>query len=388
MKTRTSPPLLALALGLAILAGLLVGWVPRYWPNTVVTVAVSLVALLWAITAKEISLPPQTILVLPLTVWGLVQVAFQTTVISSTTQRASVLWFMCLVAFILGSQLLRGSRNRRMFLDLMLGAAIVFAVAAILQAFSKPVKVFGLFPAEDSVVGTLFYKNHFAVLMELTAPVALWKVLNGKLVAGGVCFALIFAATVTSASRAGTIIVLGELVVFLLVSILGRRLKLQTGLAMVAVLMVMAATASAVVGTEVLWDRMQEKNPYLLRSRFAESTFRMVPEHPWLGYGMGTWRTVYPRFATLDMGVIVNEAHNDWAQWAAEGGLPFVALMLALVAWLAIPAVSSVWGLGLVAVMVHAWVDYPTRQLSLQLWWFALAGAISQAGRDVDARKN
>ena len=107
-----------------------------------------------------------------------------------------------------------------------------------------------------------------------------------------------------------------------------------------------------------------------------------------MGFGMGTWRTVYPRFATLDMGVIVNETHNDWVQWAMEGGLPFVATMAVLVLWLSVPAIQSVWGLGLVAVMFHAWVDYPTRQLSLQIWWFAMAGGVANMGRGSEGNRD
>lgn len=376
----------AMALALAILAGLLVGWIPRYWPNTVVTAGLSLVALAWALTGDEVSLPPQTLLVVPLTLWALLQLGLGTSVLGSTTLRAAVLWAMCLVAFVLGSQILRSGRNRRVFLEIMLWVAVVLALAAILQSLSKPVKVFGIFLADDNVVGTLYYKNHFAVLMELAAPIALWKVVNGKLVSGGLCFAALFAATVTSASRAGTLVVLGELVVFLVIGVLGRRLKFQAGLGMVAVLMVLSSAAAAVVGTDVIWGRMQENNPYHLRGQFTESTLHMIPERPWLGFGMGTWRAVYPRFATNDMAVIVNEAHNDWVQWAVEGGIPFVAMMLGLIAWLVVPAARSVWGLGLVGVMVHAWVDYPTRQLSLQLWWFIMAGAVAQLGRETERR--
>ena len=37
---------------------------------------------------------------------------------------------------------------------------------------------------------------------------------------------------------------------------------------------------------------------------------------------MGTWPEAYPGYARFDDGSFVNQAHNDWVQWAAEGGLP------------------------------------------------------------------
>jgi hypothetical protein len=81
----------------------------------------------------------------------------------------------------------------------------------------------------------------------------------------------------------------------------------------------------------------------------------------------------------------VNQAHNDWAQWAAEGGLPFLALLLAVAAWSLRPALRSLWGVGIVSVFVHALVDYPMQQRpALAAYFFALLGvlAASEDGRD------
>jgi hypothetical protein len=60
-------------------------------------------------------------------------------------------------------------------------------------------------------------------------------------------------------------------------------------------------------------------------------------------------RTDSPRKRRLRSGSFVNQAHNNWAQWASEGGIPFLALMLAIGAMLI--------GLGPLAVFVHAWID-------------------------------
>ena len=94
---------------------------------------------------------------------------------------------------------------------------------------------------------------------------------------------------------------------------------------------------------------------------------------------------VYPRYAGFDSGSYVNQAHNDWLQWAAEGGLPFAILLaiFALLLWK--PAVQSIYGLGTVAFLLHALVDYPMQQRpALGAWFFALAGAAwaRQSSRD------
>ncbi len=88
--------------------------------------------------------------------------------------------------------------------------------------------------------------------------------------------------------------------------------------------------------------------------------------------------SAYPGYARFDDGSFVNQAHNDWAQWAAEGGIPFLAVMLAVVALLVRPALDSLWGLGLMAVFVHAWIDYPFEQRpALAAFLFAMAGALA-----------
>lgn len=42
-----------------------------------------------------------------------------------------------------------------------------------------------------------------------------------------------------------------------------------------------------------------------------------------MGFGLGNWPRAYPRYAVFDDGNYVNQAHNDWAQWAVEGGVEY-----------------------------------------------------------------
>jgi O-antigen ligase len=81
-----------------------------------------------------------------------------------------------------------------------------------------------------------------------------------------------------------------------------------------------------------------------------------------------------------DDGSFANEAHNDWAQWAVEGGLPLVAAMAVFAVLLMRLAWRTLWGLGLVSVLLHSFVDYPLQQRpALAGWFFVLAGALAAA---------
>lgn len=380
-RSRGGPPgPLTFLFAAALLAGLLVAWEPRYWHTAVAVVAISLTGVAWAITARRVELPWQTGLVLLIAAWGPIQLAAGASVVPSLTLRAAVAWGACVAAFLPAADALRRRTDRDFFLQFLMWAFTALAADALLQSHSAPIRVFGLIPAEASVVGTMFYKNQFAALMELAAPLALWRVMKGKVLEGTLCYAIIFAATVTSLSRAGTILVLAELFVFLGAVVATKELPVKPALGLAAALLLALAGASLVAGVDDLWNRMQEANPFHLREQLTTATIHMAGEKPLFGWGLGTWRVVYPQFATVDPGVIVNEAHNDLAQWAAEGGMPFLLLVVALPLSVAWRALRSVWGIGVLSVMVHCWVDYPMHEPALALVWFALAGILSQNG--------
>jgi O-antigen ligase len=378
---KSSPRWLAIALSVALIAGILVAWTPRYWGVCVAVASVSLVAALWALLARRVALPLQTILVVPLTGWGALQLATHQTLVRWPTMLASIEWIMGGACFVLGSQILERRRNRTAFLNLMMWASAALAAAATLQIYATPGKLFGMIPVADSVVGTFFYKNQFAAMMELAAPMALWKVFEGEVVAGGLCYAAMFAATLVSGSRAGVLLVSMEFLVFLVLMVARRRMPVKSIAAIVAVVLVLMAGAALVAGTEKVRSRFAERNPFALRRNLLEATLKMIPLHPWFGSGMGTWPVLFPRFATFDSNVYVNEAHNDWAQWTAEGGIPFTLLLAALVFSLVRPAFRSVWGLGVISVLSHSFVDYPLREPGLMFLFFTLAGAVPKTGK-------
>jgi O-antigen ligase len=369
-------------LWLALLAGILVAWSPRYWAVSVAIGALSLVVIAWMILSLpgRPAWPRQTPLVLLLGVWGFLQIVFKISASPGLTAGSLLIWVMSACAFIVGAQILRDGRARQAFLKWMLWSVTALAVAAMIQSRNAPVHVFGIFPADESVMGTFLSQNQFAALMELAAPVALWFMLGRNPLPGALSYVMLLAGAITSASRMGVILVSGEAVVFALVVFLTRRLEAKKVLAMFGGVVVLVAAATGIAGFEAIRHHFDDKNPYEIRRQLSESTVQLIREKPWSGYGLGTWRAEYPHAATFDLALLANEAHNDWAQWAADGGLPFALLMLSLVVWIARPAVESLWGVGILFVMVHSYVDYPIREPVLSFLWFTVAGAVASFG--------
>lgn len=370
---------LGIAFGIALTAGVVVAWTPRSWRVSLAIASISIVAALWAVTAKSIRLPWQTIPVALIGVWGFIQLAFGASAIPHTTLRSSSLLAVSAIVFILGSQILQNRRARHSFLNLMLWVSTVLAGLAMLQTYTSPGLVLWLFPAEDSVLGTFYYRNQFAAFMEIAAPIALWQILRERVAVGGICYAVIFAATLTSASRSGVTLVSAELIIFLAFMVFQQQLPLKSAVSLVTVFALLLAGASIIAGTERTVNHFETPDFYdVARRQMANSTLKLIAERPWTGWGVGTWRAVYPRFATFDLAAIANEAHNDWLQWAAEGGIPFALLFAVLAIWLVKPSVESVWGMGVPMVLVHSYVDYPLREPAVAFLWFAMAGAVAQ----------
>jgi O-antigen ligase len=260
--------------------------------------------------------------------------------------------------------------------------AAALSVVSTLQMFTSGGRVFWLFPSgyTDFVLGPFVYRNQYAAFIELTLPIAVLFALFTRRhrFRYAVFAAVMFASVVTCASRAGIILAGLELVA---IPVLAFRMRLMSGAqARVAIATVAGFTAAAVLllNSGMVWQRFFREDPYFLRREVLISAVRMFWDRPAMGFGLGTWVVAYPAYAIFDPGVVINQAHNDWMQWAVEGGVLFVTLMLAFAALLFRPALRSLWGIGLFSVFLHALVDYPFQQRpALAAFIFAVAGAVA-----------
>jgi O-antigen ligase len=132
-----------------------------------------------------------------------------------------------------------------------------------------------------------------------------------------------------------------------------------------------------VVGGAVLWKRFQQNDPLRHRREIMASTLQMIRQRPWTGFGLGTYATVYPEFASFDAGLAVDHAHNDWAEWTAEGGVPLLLLMLSIAAASFRPAMRSGWGLGIYVVFLHSLVDFPLQIPAIAALLFTFLAALT-----------
>ena len=107
----------------------------------------------------------------------------------------------------------------------------------------------------------------------------------------------------------------------------------------------------------------------------------MLADHPWLGFGLGTWTTAYPRYAISDLGALVNAAHSDWLQWAGEGGIPFAGLLALLAGRSLYLGLRTPWGFGVFFVFLHSLVDFSLQTPAIILYTVAVLAALEAGAK-------
>lgn len=321
---------------------------------------------------------PLLVYLLPL--WGVMQILAHTT--SSTFEtRTEVLRWGALAAVFFLTQAAAGSHKlRRNLLSAFLAFATAMAVLCLAQLFTSDGKVLWLFPTGyHDVYGTFQYYNNYAQFVELALPIALWRAMREGwhswwyALSGGV----LYASVIGSASRGGSALCTLELLAMLGIGLVLLR-DTETGMptksiaAMLLIIPVLAAAFTLAVGWGRVWGRFQVNDPYLVRKEFMMAAADMAVHRPLAGFGLGTFPEVYQRYATKDYPFYANHTHNDWAEFAADGGFPFL-LMVLIPFVAAVPmAVRNPWGVGLLSVMLHACIDYPFPRPAVSGWMFFL----------------
>jgi O-antigen ligase len=282
--------------------------------------------------------------------------------------------------FFLTQAIARSKKVRRNLLSAFLIFAAAMAVLCLTQLFTSNGRVLWIFSTGyPDVYATFPSYNNYAQFVEIALPIALWRALREGwrswwyALAGGI----LYASVIDSASRAGTVLCTAELLAMIVIGLVKLRHP-ETGLptrstaAMLVMVPVLAAAFTLAVGWERVWLRFEQNDPYLVRREFVAAAIDMAKQRPLMGNGLGTFPEVYQRYAIRDFPFYANHAHNDWAEFAADGGVPFLLLVLIPFAAGIFSAVRNPWGLGLVAVMLHACVDFPFPRPAVSGWMFAM----------------
>jgi O-antigen ligase len=268
------------------------------------------------------------------------------------------------LAGVFGFRYASSQKRMRLSINLVIGVAVVSALFGILRQTAQHSAGFGLpLLTVDSGYAQFINKNHFAFLIEMGLGLALGLVLGSgvKRERTLIYFALLlplWTSVVLSGSRGGLVALVAQLVIAaLLYGVVvnkGRsierpsRLLKITSAWPVRVALVLALVAGIALGT--VWvggDRLartiEESSKQLAedttdlrqgvsRGEIWKATCKIFVAHPFLGVGMGAYWTAVPAYHDASGLLTPQEAHNDYLELLASGGL----VGFGLVAWFAV----------------------------------------------------
>jgi O-antigen ligase/polysaccharide polymerase Wzy-like membrane protein len=315
---------------------------------------------------------------------GLIQILAHITASTVETREAVLRWGALAGVFFLIQNVAVTRTARRNLLSAFLCFATAMALLCLTQLFTSEGRVLWIFPTGyPDVYATFPSYNNYAQFVELALPIAFWRALHEGWRSWwyGLSGGFLYASVIGSGSRTGAVLCTAELLVILVLGLFRLR-DPDTGMTprSTAVVLVMvpllAISLTVAVGWERVWLRFQQNHSYLNRWEFLVAATDMTKQRPLTGFGLDTFPEVYQRYAIRDFPFYVNHAHNDWAEFAADGGVPFLLMVLIPLATCVPVAFRNPWGLGLVAIMLHACVDFPFPRPAVSGWIFAILGLL------------
>ena len=337
-----------------------------------------------------------------------------------------------LIAFLLFANYLITAKRVLFVTNLLIVFGFALALFGLLQHFTWNGKFFWVreplvLPA--SPFGPFVNHNHFAGYVEMLLPLPLamvWMksirpeqrllyvamtILMGvavfvSLSRGGmvsVVVSLIFVALAGTWAQRRALLKLGQRQG--LIATKGEHRHLLMRFAMLGLLLTVMAAGIWWMAAEPMLDRMartqlsgeaEAGRDTLQKSRgfIWLSTLKMIAAQPVLGVGFGAYETAYPQYSQHDSGVSpIAQAHNDYLQILADGGLVGGLLALWFIALLAravwhglqhqdtrLAALSLGAGGGLCALLVHSLFDFNLQLPSNALLFLWLAALVSGLG--------
>jgi O-antigen ligase len=309
------------------------------------------------------------------------QLAFHISAVGFLTRQEALKYVAYGLLLFVAAQAITGEGDYRRFAAVAIVFGLAVALFAIVQSLTSNGRVYWLFRPENPsyIFGPYVNRNHFAGLMELLAPLPLVLAVTLKPLKGGKRMMLVFAAiimggsVVLSLSRGGMLALVAE--ISLLFGYVAWRRATRAALMLLSACLLMAAFLWW-VGSEQLILRFRTEGASGMSAQarldITRSAITMARQRPLLGWGLGTFATVYPPFRNFYGDRYVNEAHNDYAQVLVETGiiglatLLWVALLLAKAAWRRAryaesdlrAAIRLGLLLGCAGLLAHSFVDF------------------------------
>ena len=368
------------------------------WSTFAFEAGASALFLLWAanqLVSEQLKLSKNPLYPPTLLFFGLVvaQVVLHRSAYGYVTKHETLQYVSYGIMLLVAAECVREEHTRRLFAQVMGVFGVLYAFFALLQQLRPNGRIYWLHSphfASGLIYGSYVNHNHYAGLMEMLVPIPLvlsmgniFKAEKRALV--GFCAVLMAATIFLSGSRGGMLAFVLEIILFAALAFEKKR-SLRVALGSMALCISILALLIFVGKGQVL-GRLGALAPGI-RWDITKDCVRMFSHRPVLGWGLGTFPTIYPRYRSFYTNLFINEAHNDYAQLLVETGLLGFGLML----WFLVrlyqsgfptsrcwesqwdAAVSLAALLGCTGILLHSFVDFNLQIPANAALFYALCG--------------
>jgi O-antigen ligase len=283
------------------------------------------------------------------------------------------------------TQCLRRSSQFDWLAKAVTGYGAMVASFAILQGIAPNGKLYWIWSSEQggAIYGPYVNHNHYAGLMEMLVPFPLVLAAtrftdgNRKLFVVAVA-ALMTGSIFLSGSRGGMLAFLAQIIVLAVLVLRTRKGDWKQPMMLAGFLILVVGFLVWLGGNELthrLASIHSETHAEIAggtRVTIDRDCLRMFIKRPLLGWGLGSFATVYPGFRSFYSTFFVNQAHNDYLQLLVETGAIGFALAIWFLVRLFRQAASKLkdWQetssgaltvaalLGCVGILVHSFLDF------------------------------
>jgi O-antigen ligase len=409
-----------LAIGICLLLGFgpLAFGIVQPWSVCVLEVTVALLVMVWAAreTANGAFCIIPNPLYLPMALFAsvvLLQIVLHRSAYWYATWSAGMLWASYAGLFFLISQVFCKQPWASVFGYFCVVYGFLLSMFAIVQQFTSNGKIYWVVANRYGgwIYGPYVNHAHYAGLMEMLVPFPVIFAIVSKAGRTSRAFFLFIAVVASSTiflsqSLGGMIAVSVELGVLSLVLFRNRRSTYRE-------ILLLGILCIALIAW-LVWLRppgLVERFARLLnpitdagatgRVAIVKDSFRMLRERPILGWGLGTFPTVYPTFRSFYTNFWVNEAHNDFIQTLVETGIVGFAFACAFLALLCRAGIQNLrhWRndtrsslafaafLGCIGLMVHGFVDFNLQIPANAAFFFALSALVTSRSNQLDSNQ-
>ncbi|MGA2964157.1 MAG: O-antigen ligase family protein [Candidatus Korobacteraceae bacterium] len=322
----------------------------------------------------------------------LAQIAFRMSAYQYASESSALLYIAYGSVLLLAIECLRDKNLRKRMTVALVGFGACYATFAIVQNLTEPRKLYWTIePSQFAhTYGSYVSRNHYAGLMEMLVAIPLVLTASqllkgGKRIIVGFAFVLMAGSIFLSVSRGGMFAFSLEALIFL-VLLLRNPSHRKKAFAFIGMLALMIAFLGYASKGQVS-DRMHD---FMVSDRLAMTadTLRLWRERPLLGWGLGTFATVYPHVRSFPTNLLVDAAHNDYAQTLAETGIVGFAFTLWFIFVLCRKGAQcsrhwdTDWGaalslgalLGCVGMLAHSFVDFNLQIPANAAFFYFFAG--------------